>query len=85
MAEQVVETNCPEYPALVYIYDLKGRYGNPLKIKTHADMAACFREKIFPAIKNGQKVIITDMLDLTMFHAEGGKVIHPSGLEVPNG
>lgn len=67
-----------EFPSYLYVYGADGVHTGKTTIPDEAALRRIFVEVVAPAIRAGQKVIVTDALDFCMFHAEGGQIIFPT-------
>lgn len=68
-----------DWPLLLYIYDNDGFHNGSECIQNVAELDSA-RERIVDAIAAKREVIITDMMDLTVFHAKDGKLIYPNSV-----
>ena len=67
----------PSFPFFLFVYDVDGKHGAPVDIRTDAALEAAFVSAVVPAVKSGKEVVITDSDDCCVFHAKDGTVIFP--------
>lgn len=69
------------FPAKLYLFGDDGKYDKrDVVIITDAEHlnSAEIRSKVSAHIKSGREVRITDPDDFCIFHAAGGKILHPA-------
>ncbi len=66
-----------DFPLYLYLYNPDGTYGAPVDIQSDNSLQTLFRLVVLPSVRSGLEVVITDPLDLCVFHAKDGVVLFP--------
>ncbi len=75
---QNTHPNEPLFPISLYIYDDDGHYGDPLIIRSEAQLNGPGIKMVLQVeMEQGHEIRMTDPDDRLVFHAQEGKVIFP--------
>jgi hypothetical protein len=73
-----MDESWPLFPIKLYIFNSDGTYGQPIEINSDAQLQGVGTQFVVRfAVENGQEVIMTDPMDITVFHAKDGKILFP--------
>lgn len=72
-----------DYPMYGYEYNEDGYHYGPVKIEDEAQLERFFHFVVEPSIKDRREVMITDEMDIAIFHFRNGLVLWDGTCTIP--